>query len=191
MEKCGITHYQHRLISNLSGGYQQRVGLAQAIIHDPLLVVLDEPTNGLDPNSIREVRKVIKALSAEHAVILSTHILPEVELTCDKVNMVERGKLVFSGTVEEFKNHVRPESLILEFAAVPEAVTFPSIAAVEEVIKLHEQKYRVKVTSGEEAAQKVMKMCIENGWGLKEAYLERYSLEEVFAQLSQKEGVAG
>jgi ABC-2 type transport system ATP-binding protein len=92
--KCGITHFKKRLIGNLSGGYQQRVGIAQAIVHNPRFVVLDEPTNGLDPVQIVEVRHLIKEIAAERAVMLSTHILSEVQATCDKIKMIEHGPLL-------------------------------------------------------------------------------------------------
>ena len=106
--KCGITHFKKRLIGNLSGGYQQRVGIAQAIVHNPRFVVLDEPTNGLDPVQIVEVRHLIKEIAAERAVMLSTHILSEVQATCDKIKMIEHGHMIFSGTMEEFNNYVEP-----------------------------------------------------------------------------------
>ena len=91
MERCGIGHFRKRLIRNLSGGYQQRVGIAQAIIHNPSFVVLDEPTNGLDPNQILEIRHLIKEIANERTVILSTHILSEVQATCDYIRMIEQG----------------------------------------------------------------------------------------------------
>lgn len=94
-ERCGISHFSNRLIKNLSGGYQQRVGIAQAIVHNPKFVVLDEPTNGLDPNQIMEVRKLIKEIAKERAVLLSTHILSEVQATCQEIKMIESGRMVF------------------------------------------------------------------------------------------------
>ena len=97
--RCGITHFSRRLIKNLSGGYQQRVGIAQAIVHNPKFVILDEPTNGLDPNQIIEVRHLIKEIAEDHSVMLSTHILPEVQATCDTIEMIEKGRVVFSGTI--------------------------------------------------------------------------------------------
>ena len=119
LEKCSITHFRDRLIKNLSGGYQQRVGIAQAIVHNPQFVVLDEPTNGLDPNQIVDIRNLIRDIAKHHAVLLSTHILSEVQAICDNIYMIESGKLVFSGTMEEFDNYVAPESFIVEFANSP------------------------------------------------------------------------
>ena len=100
LARCGISHFRKRLIHNLSGGYQQRVGIAQAIIHRPDFVVLDEPTNGLDPNQILEIRHLIKAIAEECTVVLSTHILSEVQATCNYIRMIGQGTLVFSGTVD-------------------------------------------------------------------------------------------
>ena len=110
MGRCGISHFAKRVIHNLSGGYQQRVGIAQAIIHNPELVIFDEPTNGLDPNQIVEIRHLIKEIAEERTVILSTHILPEVQATCDYIRMIEQGNMVFSGTVEEFDNYIQPNT---------------------------------------------------------------------------------
>ena len=108
LDRCGISHFRKRVIHNLSGGYQQRVGIAQAIIHEPAIVVLDEPTNGLDPNQIVEVRHLIKDIAQDRTVILSTHILPEVQATCEYIRMIEQGTLVFSGSVDEFDNYIVP-----------------------------------------------------------------------------------
>ena len=106
-DKCGLTHMSKRLIENLSNGYQQRVGIAQAIIHDPEIVILDEPTVGLDPIQIREIRKLIKDIGKKHSVILSTHILPEVEMVCDRVQIINQGDLVFNGSFDDLKKQRR------------------------------------------------------------------------------------
>ena len=98
-EKCGLSHMSKRLIENLSNGYQQRVGIAQAIIHNPEIVILDEPTVGLDPIQIREIRKLIRDIGQQHSVIISTHILPEVEMVCDRVQIIDNGQLVFHGSI--------------------------------------------------------------------------------------------
>ena len=116
LQRCGILHFRNRLIKNLSGGYQQRVGIAQAIVHKPDLVVFDEPTNGLDPNQIVEVRHLIKDIAEERTVILSTHILTEVQAICDHIMMIEEGRLVFMGSVEEFDNYIMPSSLFVSFS---------------------------------------------------------------------------
>ena len=119
MELCGITNLRKRLIKNLSGGYQQRVGIAQAIIHKPQVVVFDEPTNGLDPNQILDIRDLIRGIAKERTVILSTHILSEVQAICDYILMIEQGKLVFSGTVEAFDNYIIPNTIFVSLANTP------------------------------------------------------------------------
>src|ERR1700759_334332 len=111
--RCGIAHFSKRLIRNLSGGYRQRVGIAQAIIHKPKLVVLDEPTNGLDPNQIVEVRSLIKEIAADRVVIFSSHILSEVQLLCKDIKMIDNGKIVFSDTMDAFNNYMEPHSMLL------------------------------------------------------------------------------
>ena len=111
-EKCGITHFSKRQIRNLSGGYQQRVGIAQAIIHNPLFVILDEPTNGLDPNQIAEVRHLIRDIAKDRAVLISTHILPEVQAVCDYIMMIEHGQKVFEGTINAFNTYMSPSVLM-------------------------------------------------------------------------------
>ncbi len=136
MERCGLTHVKQRLIKNLSGGYKQRVGIAQSIIHKPEFVVLDEPTNGLDPNQILEVRQLIREISQYCTVILSTHILQEVQALCDHIWMINDGVVVFSGGIDEFDNYIAPNTLLVSFLAKPpkeELLTVPGISGVEEV----------------------------------------------------------
>ena len=134
LELCQIAHFRKRLLKNLSGGYQQRVGIAQAIIHKPDIVILDEPTNGLDPNQIQEIRHLIKDIAEERTVILSTHILTEVQATCDHILMIERGKLVFMGTVDEFDNYIVPNALLVTFKNAPSAEVLNGLAGVSAVI---------------------------------------------------------
>src|SRR5580692_8149965 len=120
-ERCGITHFGKRLIKNLSGGYRQRVGIAQAIIHRPRLVVLDEPTNGLDPNQIVEVRALIKEIAADRTVIFSSHILSEVQILCNDITMIDEGKIVFADTMDAFNNYVEPHSVLVQMNNPPAA----------------------------------------------------------------------
>ncbi len=134
-EKCGIMHYSKRLISNLSGGYQQRVGIAQAIVHNPLFVVLDEPTNGLDPNQIVEIRHLIKEIAVDRAVMLSTHILSEVQATCDEIKMIEHGNVVFSGTIRDFNNYMAPSTLVTILENPPQTEELEKIPGILKVEK--------------------------------------------------------
>lgn len=182
--KCGITHFSKRVLSNLSGGYQQRVGLAQAIIHNPKLVVLDEPTNGLDPNQILEVRKLIKQIAEERAVILSTHILPEVQATCDNIVMIENGKVVFEDTLYAFNNYIEPDTLIMELENPPLEEELLKIEGITGVEVINKTSLRLTFSSGPEITQRLIQASVNNGWPLSEIYLEKASLDGVFAQLS-------
>ena len=185
-EKCGIAHFSKRVLSNLSGGYQQRVGIAQSIIHSPKLVVLDEPTNGLDPNQIIEVRKLIKEIAEERSVILSTHILSEVQATCDNIIMVEHGVIVFADTLHAFNNYIEPDSLIIAVDGTLDTEQLYKIEGVQKVEVLHDQKIRIHFTSGPEITKDIIKTFVEKGWPLTEIYLEKSSLDGIFAQLSKK-----
>lgn len=187
-EKCGISHFSNRVLKNLSGGYQQRVGLAQAIIHNPKLVVLDEPTNGLDPNQILEVRKLIKEIAEDRAVILSTHILSEVQATCDKIVMVENGKIVFADSLYAFNNYIVPNTLIMEFKELPEEYELHAIKGVKGITFLEGSKLRIEFDNEPDITQLLIQQCVANSWSLTEIYLEKTSLDGVFAQLSGKAG---
>ena len=144
MGRCGISHFSRRLIRNLSGGYQQRLGIAQAIIHNPDFVVLDEPTNGLDPNQIVEIRELIREIAVDRTVILSTHILSEVQATCDYIRMIEEGQVVFSGTVDEFDNYIVPNTLFVSLIAAPPAEMIGEIPGVVAVEELGGSKFRMR-----------------------------------------------
>lgn len=184
--RCRISHFQKRLIRNLSGGYQQRVGIAQAIIHNPDFVVLDEPTNGLDPNQIAEIRHLVKEIAEERTVVLSTHILPEVQATCDYIRMIEQGRLVFAGTVDEFDNYITPSTVLVTLISMPPVDELRSIPGVVGVEELGGMKYRLKFTDADEAMEKVVEMSVARGWRLKEIHLERSSLDAIFSELSKK-----
>lgn len=186
LERCGISHFRKRLIRNLSGGYQQRVGIAQAIIHKPEFVVLDEPTNGLDPNQILEVRHLIKEIANERTVILSTHILSEVQAICDHIYMIEQGRLVFSGTVEEFDSYIVPNTLMVKMLAMP---TLEDLKAIPDLIKAEDLGggfYRLYFPSAEEAMEQVVETSVARGWRLTTQNLEKCSMDEIFAELSKK-----
>ena len=186
LEKCSITHFRDRLIKNLSGGYQQRVGIAQAIVHNPQFVVLDEPTNGLDPNQIVDIRNLIRDIAKHHAVLLSTHILSEVQAICDNIYMIESGKLVFSGTMEEFDNYVAPESLIVEFANSPSKEVLENLTENNGIEALEDGSYRIFLKDDISITEKYIQESVKQNWNLKNIYVERASLSEIFAQLSGK-----
>ncbi len=186
LERCGITHFRKRLIKNLSGGYQQRVGIAQAIIHNPNFVVLDEPTNGLDPNQIIEIRHLIRQIAEERTVILSTHILSEVHATCDHIWMIEEGALVFSGSVDEFDSYITPNTIYASMMNMPTEEDLMSIPGILRVDELGGPKYRLHFSDAHAAMEKVIETSVANGWRLNEITLEKSSLNEIFAELSKK-----
>jgi len=186
VEKCGITHFRKRLIRNLSGGFQQRVGIAQAIIHKPLLVVLDEPTNGLDPNQILEIRHLIKEIAEEQTVILSTHILTEVQAVCDYIYMVEQGSFVFSGTVEEFDNYISPNTLTVTLMEAPSTEELATMEGVLNVEELGGNRFRIKFTDARDVVERIVKTSVEKDWRLTEIGVEKNSLDSIFAELSKK-----
>lgn len=186
MEKCGISHFRKRLIRNLSGGYQQRVGIAQAIIHNPEFVVLDEPTNGLDPNQIVEVRHLIQEIAEERTVILSTHILSEVQATCEYIRMIEQGNLVFAGTVDEFDNYITPNTLVVSLVSTPPVEDLQSIPGV---IKAEENggiQYRIQASDLQEVTERIVETSVNRGWRLTDIHMEKSSLDAIFAELSKK-----
>ena len=186
LARCGISHFRKRLIHNLSGGYQQRVGIAQAIIHQPALVVLDEPTNGLDPNQIIEIRHLIKEIARERSVLLSTHILPEVQAACNEIRMIEHGEVVFSGTIEEFNNYARPDSFVVTMGNLPNREVLEKIPGIEQVEMLTENCCRVFFSGSQDILEQVVRESVLQEWHLREITLERESLDSVFAQLSNK-----
>lgn len=186
LELCAISHFRKRLLKNLSGGYQQRVGIAQAIVHKPDLVVFDEPTNGLDPNQILEIRSLIKNIAEERTVILSTHILTEVQAVCDHILMIEQGKLVFSGTVEEFDNYIIPNTIYVSMVDAPAKEVLEKIEGVSKVEELGGQSFRLYYSDAQEVMDQLMEQGVANHWRISEMRQEKSSLDSIFAELSKK-----
>ena len=185
--KCGISHFSKRVISNLSGGYQQRVGIAQSIIHDPLFVILDEPTNGLDPNQILEIRHLIREIAEERAVLISIHILPEVQAACDYIMMIEHGNMVFKGSIEEFNNYMDPSVLLVIMHNAPmDDAEFMSIEGMERIERLTRTRFRLHFKGDNSIVKRVVEKAVNNNWHLREISLEKESLDKVFAKLSGK-----
>jgi ABC-2 type transport system ATP-binding protein len=183
-ERCGIAHFSSRLISNLSGGYRQRVGIAQAIIHRPKLVVLDEPTNGLDPNQITEVRALIKEIATDRAVIFSSHILSEIQVLCKEIKMIEGGRIVFSDTMDAFNNYVAPHSILLRMENPPAEAELLNIEGVNRVDFLTARQIRIYFSGDQEISERIIAASIHNGWRLREISLDKSALDEIFKQLS-------
>ncbi|OGV73686.1 MAG: ABC transporter ATP-binding protein [Methylophilales bacterium RIFCSPHIGHO2_02_FULL_57_10] len=189
-ERCGLTEMSRRLIDNLSKGYQQRVGIAQAIIHNPMVVILDEPTVGLDPIQIRDIRDLIKELGGEHSVILSTHILPEVEIVCDHVQIIHKGELVFNGSIDVLKQQRHGNRLLVGLRNAPAADELLKIAGVTGVEPAGESLLRVSFDEGAAAAEAIVQAAVGNSWGLYQISPDQTSLEDVFMQLTYQDAVA-
>lgn len=187
-ERCGLGHMSKRLIENLSNGYQQRVGIAQAIIHNPMVVILDEPTVGLDPIQIRDIRTLIKDIGQEHSVIVSTHILPEVEMVCDHVQIIDQGKLVFNGDIEVLKRQRMGNKLLVGFSSMPQLEDVVKIKGVVEVEITDNNMMRVGIEEGETPHEAIVKAAVKNGWGLYQIAPDQTSLEDVFVQLTYQDG---
>jgi ABC-2 type transport system ATP-binding protein len=183
-ERCGLAHISTRLIGNLSGGYRQRVGIAQAIIHKPKLVVFDEPTNGLDPNQLLEARKLIKEIAIDHAVLLSSHILSEIQLLCKEIIMIEGGRIVFSDTMDAFNNYAQPHNILLRTEnPVPEAELL-KIPGVTKVEYLTDRQARIAFDGNQEITERLAAVALTQGWKLRELSFDKGLLDDTFKQLS-------
>lgn len=185
-ERCGLAHFSTRLIKNLSGGYRQRVGIAQAIIHKPKLVVMDEPTNGLDPNQLIEARKLIKEIGKDHTVLLSSHILSEVHILCREVIMIDGGRVIFSDTMDAFNNYIHPHSLLIRFGNPPTATELQSIKGVTGVEFLNDEQVRLQFDGENATAERIAEQSGQKGWRLRELSLEKNLLDDIFKQLSNQ-----
>lgn len=183
-ERCGIAHFSSRLIRNLSGGYRQRVGIAQAIIHHPKLVVMDEPTNGLDPNQLIEVRKLIKEIAQDHVVLISSHILSEIHLMCKDVIMIEGGRIVFSDSMSAFNDYIQPHSLVMRMLQPPAAAELLKVPGVTRVEFMTDQQARIYFDGDEDIAERLIAVSMQNEWKLREISLDKGLLDDIFKQLS-------
>ena len=183
-ERCGIAHFSSRLIHNLSGGYRQRVGIAQAIIHQPKLVILDEPTNGLDPNQIIEVRKLIREIAQNAAVMLSSHILSEIHLLCKEIIMIEGGRVVFADSMDAFDNYAQPHSLVVKMENPPPIDELLKISGVTKVEFISPTETRIYFDGDEEVTERLIVASVQHKWQLREISLEKGMLDDVFKQLS-------
>jgi ABC-2 type transport system ATP-binding protein len=192
IERCWLTAMQHKAIGHLSKGYRQRVGLADSLLHDPPVLILDEPTVGLDPAQIRETRKLIRDLGGHHTVILSTHILPEVEATCDRAIVIALGRIVAQGSPDELRASRRLTARVLvELRAPREEVTaaMSAVAGVNQVEVLNGQTdgvvtVAIRAQEGRDIRESVAKAVIDRGWALREMRMERATLEEFFVQVT-------
>lgn len=180
---CGLEDVSRRLIGNLSKGFQQRVGIAQAIIHQPPVVILDEPTVGLDPIQIREIRGLIKSLGKERSVILSTHILPEVQATCDRVQIIRRGELIYNASIDELNQRGKGNHLTVAFNNPPHAKEITDIAGTAAVNSIDPHRFQIQFDV-ENFAQSLVEISVAKHWGLFELIPDNTSLEEIFVELT-------
>ncbi len=192
MEQCGLTDVSRRIIGQLSKGYKQRVGLADALVHEPDLIILDEPTIGLDPNQIRSVRQLIKSLAEKHTVLISTHILPEVEMMCGRVLIMFGGRVLASDTPENLQRRMAGGSQVIAEIAAPEAALRAAWEVLPEVeqfdVSASEGDYfRCALTprDGFDLRPVIAKLVRENGWPLRELTRRRHSLEDIYVQVTK------
>jgi ABC-2 type transport system ATP-binding protein len=201
MERCAVADVRNKLIAKLSKGYRQRVGLAQAVIHNPDVLILDEPTSGLDPKQIHETRSLIRSLAGEHTIILSTHILPEVEQVCEKVIIISKGKVVATDTVQNLTNRLRgSEAIAVEVAGDHGVHAGDILRALEQVPGvsrvLHRETrgdrmlFEIESLQGRSVRADVARAVVHGGWALNELRPLAVSLEEVFLQLTSSDAAA-
>ena len=187
--RCGLDDVGHRLIGNLSKGFQQRVGIAQAILHNPAVVILDEPTVGLDPIQIREIRDLIRELGKDHGIILSTHILPEVQAVCTHVQIIHEGRLVFADSVAGLEQQLSAQCVVCGFRNAPDAAALQALPGCEQLDDLGNGRFRVRF-AGEDPAERIAEQAAAQGWRLVELTPERRTLEQIFVELTCKDSPA-
>jgi len=192
MEQCGLAHVSRRIIGHLSKGYRQRVGLADALVHEPELIILDEPTIGLDPNQIRSVRQLIKSLSPAHTVLISTHILPEAEMTCNRMVIMYEGKILAADTPENLQRLMSSNSQVIAEIAAPQAELQACWAQLPEIeqfdISASQGNYfRCALTprDGLDLRPQVFELARAHGWPLRELTRNHHSLEDIFVQVTK------
>jgi len=190
IERCMLEEARGQIIGTLSKGYRQRVGLAGALIHRPPVLILDEPTVGLDPNQIIKIRELITELGKDHTVVLSTHILPEVEQVCERVFIIDRGRIVADGTPDDLRSAkgVRPAVLVeLRDANDDGHSALADLPGVREVEDRGDGRFRVEHETGTDPRESIFRLAVERGWVLLEMSVAMTSLEDVFVRLTTQE----
>ena len=196
MERTSTAHVRGTVIGHLSKGYRQRVGLAQALIHNPAVLILDEPTAGLDPKQIIEIRELIKGLGGDHTVILSTHILPEVSMTCEKIVIISNGRIVGEGTPQSLTEQLKEGEILRAQITGPQSEVRGLLESIEGVVEVrddHEHglttpdEHTYLVMTGPDLRDQLAKKVVDGGYGLRELRSQEMSLEEIFLKLTTEE----
>ncbi|MEE9260866.1 MAG: ATP-binding cassette domain-containing protein [Candidatus Scalindua sediminis] len=193
LEMCGISDVQNQITGTLSKGYRQRVGLADALVHDPKILILDEPTIGLDPNQIRQIRQVIKDLGEKHTILLSTHILPEVEMICDRVMIINKGKIVAMDTPENLMKQLKSSAnVVLEIRGDGEKIkdSLSNIGGVRSVVwkeKGDANEFVVEAVGDKDIREDIFKCIVKDNYTLREMKRQTVTLEEIFHQITTRE----
>lgn len=185
IELCGLTREQNKKIEELSKGYRQRVGIAQALIHDPAVLILDEPTSGLDPNQILEIRKLIKDISANKTVIFSTHILQEVQALCDRVIVINLGEIVADDTVDNLmKSQAKSPAIIVDFSDTVNEETLRLLPGLKKLERINSSAFRLEAHEGIDLRAEVFRFAADHALSLRGLKQEESSLEEIFRELT-------
>jgi ABC-2 type transport system ATP-binding protein len=191
LKRCWLTDVRRQLVGTLSKGYRQRVGLADALLADPPVLILDEPTAGLDPSQIRASRELIRELGKEHTILLSTHILPEVEMTCDRVIIIHRGRVVASSSLAELARQAGTETVVVVEAEGPLATEtvrqLPGVRRLESEAIPNGTRLRITTPGPKELTPRLCNLAVQQGWQLRELRPQRQSLEEMFVRIVEGE----
>lgn len=183
-DRCGLNDVAERLIVNLSKGYQQRVGIAQSILHNPEIIILDEPTVGLDPIQIKEIRSLIKELGSEHGVILSTHILSEVQESCSHVQIINQGKLIFKETTKGLSQSMNTATIKIVTRAAMDLEKFSGISSINNIENQANTDYLIHHNSNNNPIEQITEIIVNSGWGLLEISPIKKSMEDIFISLT-------
>jgi ABC-2 type transport system ATP-binding protein len=195
VDVCGLKSVLHRDVGELSRGFRQRLGLAQALIHDPEILILDEPTIGLDPNQIVEIRQLIREIGTEKTILLSTHILPEAAATCSRILIINKGKIIASGTPEELQSRAVGGILFTVGIRGPEPDVLQQLGRIKNVKEVHKigegrgshARYSLKTGDSATTGEELFRLAVGNNWSLNELHAETLSLEDIFKELTTKE----
>ncbi len=186
LQRCGLMDKSRQLIATLSKGYQQRVGIAQAIIHQPAVIVLDEPTVGLDPTQIREIRTLIRELGNQHSVILSTHLLGEVESICDRVEIMQHGKLIYGDTSARMQQYGQVTGFTLSLRNPPAMSALQGILGVTRVEQFSANQFRVLHTIEQNPSAELLALAAQHDWQLEQLTPLQTRLEDVFVKITDE-----